>query len=142
MLRRILVVEDNEINRKIMRDLLTHDGYTVEEAVDFFDKREKFSLQEFEEEILRRDPEMVKKFKEHKERIEKEQGQKLGDEFDISRKDLSKVRRQVGGVMKLDTGIELRLLPHFEEKAMEKGFDEERGMEFVKIYYHSDLAQQ
>ena len=44
--------------------------------------------------------------------------------------------------MKLDTGVELRLLPHFQKEAMEKGYDEERKMEFVKIYFHSDLAQQ
>lgn len=114
----------------------------AKEAVEFFDKREKFSLQEFEEEVLRKDPEMVKKFKEHKERVEKEQGQKLGDAFEISKKGVAKARRGVGGVMKLDTGVELRLLPHFDEKAMEKGFDDARGMAFVKLYYHSDLAQQ
>ena len=114
----------------------------AKEAVEFFDKREKFSLQEFEEEVLRKDPEMVKKFKAHKEQREKDQGQKLGDSFEISKKDVSKAKKRVGGVMKFDTGVELRLLPHFEEQAMEKGYDEERKMEFVKIYYHSDLAQQ
>lgn len=114
----------------------------AKEAVDFFDKRERFSLQEFEEEILRKDPEVVKQFKAHKERVEHEQGQKLGDSFDISKKDVSKARRRVGGVMKLDTGVELRLLPHFQKEAMEKGYDKERKMEFVKVYFNSDLAQQ
>lgn len=114
----------------------------AKEAVEFFDKRERFSLQEFEEEVLRKDPEMVKKFKQRKERLEEEQGQKLGDSFGISPKGVTRAKKQVGGVMKLDTGVELRLLPHFEEEAMEKGYDEERKMEFVKVYYHSDLAQQ
>ena len=33
MSRRILVIEDNEENRRIMRDLLTHAGYEIIEAV-------------------------------------------------------------------------------------------------------------
>ncbi|MCK5806756.1 MAG: nucleoid-associated protein, partial [Lentisphaeria bacterium] len=114
----------------------------AKEAVEFFDQRERFSLQEFEEEVLRKDPEMVRKFKEHKERTEQEQGQKLDDSFGISQKDVSKAKRRVGGVMKLDTGVELRLLPHFQKEAMEKGYDEDRKMEFVKIYFNSDLEQQ
>lgn len=109
-------------------------------AVDYFDKREKFSLQEFEEEVLRKDPAMMAKFREEKKRIEEEKGQPLADEFGISKKDVNKARRKVGGLMRLDTGVELRLLPQFEEGVLEKGFDEERGMAFVKVFYNSDLA--
>ena len=85
---------------------------------------------------------MVRKFKEHKKRVEEEQGQKLGDAFDISRKHVDRAKKLVGGVMKLDTGVELRLQPHFQKDMMEKGHDAGKGMAFVKIYYNSDLAQQ
>ncbi len=44
--------------------------------------------------------------------------------------------------MKLDTGVELRLQPHFQKDMMEKGHDAETGMAYVKILYNSDLAQQ
>jgi hypothetical protein len=114
----------------------------AKEAVEFFDKRERFSLQEFEEEVLRKDPEMVRKFKEHKRRMEEEQGLKLGDSFEIAKSHVNKARKQVGGVMKLDTGVELRLQPHFQSDMMEKGHDAGKGMAFVKVYYNSDLAQQ
>ena len=43
--------------------------------------------------------------------------------------------------MKFDTGVEVRLLPDFEESAFERGFDEGKGMGFVKIYYHDRPAQ-
>jgi len=109
-------------------------------AVDYFDKRERFSLQEFEEEVLRKDPAMVAKFREEKERREKERGQTMGDGFEISKTEVNRARRKVGGLMRLDTGVELRLLPQFEEGVLEKGYDEERGMAYVKIFYHSDLA--
>jgi hypothetical protein len=109
-------------------------------AVDYFDKREKFSLQEFEEEVLRKDPKMVAKFREQKERVEAEKGQSLDDEFGISKKEVNRARRRVGGLMRLDTGVELRLLPQFQDGVLEKGYDEERGMAYVKVYYNSDLA--
>jgi hypothetical protein len=109
-------------------------------AVDYFDQRENFSLQEFEEEVLRKDPEMVAKFREQKKRVEAEKGQDLDSEFGISKKEVNRARRKVGGSMRLDTGVELRLLPHFEEGSLEKGYDEERGMSYVKVFYRSDLA--
>lgn len=109
-------------------------------AVDYFDKRDKFSLQEFEEEVLRKDPEMVAKFREQKKRLEAEKGQDLDSEFGISKKEVNRARKRVGGMMRLDTGVELRLLPHFEEGSLEKGYDEERGMAYVKVFYRSDLA--
>ena len=109
-------------------------------AIDYFDQRETFSMQEFEEEVLRKDPEMVAKFREQKKQMEADGGQALEDGFGISKPAVNRARRKVGGVMRLDTGVELRLLPQFEEKVMEKGYDEERGMAYVKVYYHSDLA--
>lgn len=111
------------------------------DAVGYFEGREHFSLQEFEEEVLRKDPEMVAKFQEQKARYEEESGQKLGDRFAISKKDVDKARKRVGGVMKLDTGVEIRLLPTFEESSLEKGFDESRQMDFVKVYFHTDLEK-
>jgi hypothetical protein len=110
-------------------------------AVGYFDGREHFSLQEFEEEVLRKDPEMVAKFKEQKERYEEENGQKLGDRFEISQKNVEKAKKRVGGIMKLDTGVEIRLLPTFQESSFEKGFDEERKMDFVKVYFHTDFEK-
>ena len=38
--------------------------------------------------------------------------------------------------LRADTGVEIRLLPEFEESALERGFDKSRGMGFVKIFYH------
>ncbi|NNM28865.1 MAG: nucleoid-associated protein [Akkermansiaceae bacterium] len=133
----------------VLQEQEEHEGGGVPEraaaakrAMDYFDNREHFSMQEFEEEVLRKDPEMVAKFQEHKARIEEESGQALKESFDISRKDLNRAMRRVGGVMKFDTGVEIRLLPEFQESAMERGFDEKRGMDYVKVYYHSNGEPQ
>ena len=106
-------------------------------AMSFFDNHDHFSMQEFEEEVLRRDPDMVARFKEHKARFEEASGQPIADDFAITTAELNKVKRKLGGVMKFDTGVEVRLLPEFQETALERGFDEQRGMGFVKIFFNS-----
>ena len=106
-------------------------------AMNFFDNHDHFSMQEFEEEVLRRDPGLVARFKEHKARFEEAHGQPIADDFAITTSELNKVKRRLGGVMKFDTGVEVRLLPEFQENALERGFDEQRGMGFVKIFFNS-----
>ena len=47
------------------------------DAITYFEEKENFSLQEFEEEVLKT-PEAKAKFAEHRAKIEEEQGQQLG----------------------------------------------------------------
>jgi hypothetical protein len=45
--------------------------------------------------------------------------------------------------MKLDTGVEIRLKPALAVKpdqVLEHGFDEQKKMKFIKIYFNEDLA--
>lgn len=123
--------KENDVARKTV---------AAKRAMDYFDTKDHFSMQEFEEEVLRKDPDMVAKFKEHKARFEEEAGQPLKEDFGISRTGVAKVKKKVGGIMKFDTGVEIRLLPEFEESALERGFDEAKGMGFVKIFYHERPA--
>ena len=106
-------------------------------AIEFFENRDHFSMQEFEEEVLRKDPEMVSQFKEYKAKFEQENNQPLSDDFGINSGELTKIHKKVGGVMKFDTGVEVRLLPDFKEGNIERGFDEARAMGFLKVYFNS-----
>ena len=106
-------------------------------AIEFFENRDHFSMQEFEEEVLRKDPEMVSQFKEYKAKFEEENNQPLSDDFGINPGELTKIHKKVGGVMKFDTGVEVRLLPDFKEGNIERGFDETRAMGFLKVYFNS-----
>ena len=118
-------------------------GGGAREAISYFEEKENFSLQEFEEEVLKT-PEAKKKFAEHRRQIEEEQGQKLEDSFEISKKDVSKAKKKIKSVMKLDTGAEIRLKPALAEKpdsVLEHGYDEGRKMKFIKIFFNEDLAE-
>jgi hypothetical protein len=45
--------------------------------------------------------------------------------------------------MKFDTGVEIRLRPKVVDnpsEVLERGFDQEKKMNYIKVYYHEDLA--
>lgn len=112
------------------------------DAITYFEEKEKFSLQEFEEQVLKT-PEAKAKFAEHRSKIEEEQGHPLEDSFEISKKDVTKAKNKIKTIMKLDTGAEIRLNPALAAKpdsVLEHGFDEARKMKFLKIYFNEDLA--
>lgn len=112
------------------------------DAISYFEEKEKFSLQEFEEQVLKT-PEAKAKFAEHRSKIEEEQGHRLDDSFDISKKDVTKAKNKIKTILKLDTGAEIRLKPALAAKPeaiLEHGFDEARKMKFIKIYFNEDLA--
>ncbi|HWB03883.1 MAG TPA: nucleoid-associated protein [Verrucomicrobiales bacterium] len=112
------------------------------DAIEFFEEHEEFQLEEFEEKVLKT-PDMVEKFASHRSRVEEEQGQPLERSFPISKKDVSKAKKRIGAVMKLDTGVEIHLKSLFtgqRDPVLERGFDEERNMKFVKVYYNKDLS--
>lgn len=111
------------------------------DALSFFEEKDRFSLQEFEEKVLR-DPETVARFKEHRARIEEEQGQRFDDSFEIAKKELKKVKRKVASVLKLDSGVEIHLkpdLPGEPEAVLERGFDPEKGRKFIKVYFEKEI---
>lgn len=111
---------------------------SAREALAFFDEREHFDLQEFEEKVLRT-PEAVEKFAEHRARVEEEQGLELETSFEIEPKQVKKAKKRVGAVIKLDTGVEVHVKPGYDsehEPVLERGFDEKRGLNYIKVFYN------
>jgi hypothetical protein len=112
----------------------------AKDALDYFEEREKFELQEFEQEVLKT-PETIAQFNEHRARIEEEQGQPLETSFEISKKDLTKAKKRIAAVLKLDTGVEIHIKPGVSDAdpQLERGYDDKKGMKFVKVYYNKDI---
>jgi hypothetical protein len=111
-------------------------------ALSYFEDKEKFSLQEFEEQVLRT-PEATARFAAHRARVEQDQGHRLDDSFDISKKDVNKARNKVSAVIKLDTGVEIHLKPALAGKpdsVIERGYDAAKGMKFIKVFFNRDLS--
>lgn len=113
----------------------------AKEALSYFDGKKKFSLQEFEEQALRT-PQAKAKFAAERKRVEDEEGVKVADAFDISKRDVAKARKGMKSLMKLDTGVEIKLKPKVVDKpdaVLEKGYDPAKGMKFIKVFYNRDL---
>lgn len=113
------------------------------QAITYFEEKENFSLQEFEESVLK-SPEVIEKFKKHRAEAEAEQGERFEDTFQISKKDVSKAKKKINSIMKLDTGVEVRLNSSIiskSDKILEHGFDDQKRMKFIKIYFNEDLAE-
>ncbi|MGJ8695620.1 MAG: hypothetical protein ACSHYF_04835 [Verrucomicrobiaceae bacterium] len=114
----------------------------AKEALSYFDDKEHFSMQEFEEKALRTDA-ARERFAEQRKQLEEDSGMTIDEGFDISKKDVSKARKLMKSVMKFDTGVELRLKPKVVDKPdeiLEKGYDEEKKMQFIKVYFNKETS--
>ncbi|MEI7908403.1 MAG: nucleoid-associated protein [Verrucomicrobiota bacterium] len=112
------------------------------DALGYFEGKEKFSLQEFEEQVLKT-PEAAARFATHRAQVEKDQGHRLEDSFDISKKDVNKAKKKVSAVIKLDTGVEIHLKSSLAGKpdaVIERGFDDAKGMKFIKVFFNQDVS--
>lgn len=112
------------------------------DALAYFEEREQFDLQEFEQEVLK-SPEAVAAFEDHRARVQEEQGQPLDTKFEISKKDVTKAKKRIGAVLKLDTGVEIHVkstLSTEHDPVLERGFDESKGLKYVKVYYKEQIS--
>ena len=109
-------------------------------ALTYLNDSEEFKIDEFEQAL--EEPELIEKFSAYKEHFEDETGAELQDEFTVSKAEAKKAKSKLKGKVKLDSGAELRFSSAFidqSENLLERGFDEGKGMKFVKIYFGEEL---
>lgn len=112
----------------------------LHQTMEYFNTNNSFDLDQFASTVLR-EPELVDQFKEHKKNFDYNQGVSAAEAFDISNGAVKSVKRRLRNIIKLDTGVEIQLKPGVTEEtaaAIEKGYDEERGMQYYKIYFRSE----
>jgi hypothetical protein len=112
------------------------------EVIAYFDDREQFDLIEFEEKVLKT-PDAVARFAGERHKLEEERGQPLDTSFEISPKDVKKVKKHAAAVLKLDTGFEIHIKPEVVtggDWLLERGLDDAKGMKFIKIFYNEDIS--
>tara|TARA_R110000850_G_scaffold4202_8_gene19554 strand:- start:620 stop:1675 length:1056 start_codon:yes stop_codon:yes gene_type:complete len=110
-------------------------------AINYINESDEFDLKEFESTALK-EPERIEQFEEFKESYEEEHGQPLKEKFSVSKKEAEKAGNKLKSKMKLDVGVTLQFssgFVHEAERFMERGFDEDKRMEFVKIYFNTEV---
>ncbi len=113
----------------------------ADRAIGHLEETGEFDLGEFKNTVLE-DPAVIEQFSTFKSDYEAEQGEPLDERFTVSKKLAERARRRLNSRLKLDVGADIRFSSGLVEKSddfIEKGFDEQRHMKFVKIYYHQEL---
>ena len=110
-------------------------------AIGYFEERDEFDLKHFREEALQ-EPEIIEKFDEFRGLQDEEDGAALDETFTIDKGIARKAGNRFRSTMKLDTGVNLSFAPAFkeaEESTFERGFDDEKQMKYIKIYYQEEI---
>lgn len=101
----------------------------------YFKENEEFEINDFAATLFE-DPEQQEVFKEFKAEYANYQGIPLEDQFDISKQAARKSNRVFKNVIKLDENFDVYV--HGRRDLIERGFDEEKGKPFYKIYFDTE----
>lgn len=109
-------------------------------AVNYLVDAEEFDRSAFEQQALC-EPKVIDRFQEFKDGYEEGEGFKLDDSFRVSKDIAAKAKHRMKGLLRLDTGAEIRFKSQFLDDAetlLEHGYDDTSGMRFVKILYNEE----
>ncbi|MEG6584680.1 nucleoid-associated protein [Dendrosporobacter sp. 1207_IL3150] len=113
----------------------------MNEAISYFSNNNEFNLEDFAHNVVKK-PELIEQFKEHKQLYDINQGIDQAESFSISGPAVKTVRRKFNNLIKLDTEIEIRIKTAAAEvtadEFIERGFDEQKGMYFYKVYFNDE----
>lgn len=111
-------------------------------AVSYMTEAEQFDINDFKTAALAEQPEVKEEFDQFKSAYEVEEiGEPLEENFEVSKKEAKKAERKINSRLTLDVGVDMKFSNGFQKTAdqfLEKGFDDEKQMKFVKIYYHAE----
>jgi len=113
----------------------------AKKAIDYISENEDFDLAEFQNVALV-DPGLIESFTDFKTNYEEERGQELEENFTVSKTEAQKAKKRLKSMLKLDTGVQMRFASGFIDQSdlfLERGFDQDKQMQFVKVYYHKEV---
>ncbi|QJD97772.1 nucleoid-associated protein [Mucilaginibacter robiniae] len=104
-------------------------------SMKYFKEKDTFELDEFTGEVLGND-QAIESFKNYKNQYEQEFETKIPDTFEISDNAVKKQARVYKSVLKLDRNFHIYI--HGDKELIEKGFDEEKHMNYYKVYFKEE----
>jgi len=108
--------------------------------INYFEDNDSYDIDEFTDTLFK-DDKIKKAFFEYHESNEESFDFNIYDKFELSQSDIQREKKKIKNIIKLDTKLELKVLLDRDNgtKNIEKGFDEERGMYFYKIYFNEEI---
>lgn len=104
-------------------------------SMDYFRNNDKFSMEEFKEEVIHH--EQVKEaFGEYQKKYEEARAIKIEEEFDIHLSAVKNQEKKFKSILKLDKNFSIYI--HGRKDLMERGFDSEKNKNFYTFYYDEE----
>lgn len=110
-------------------------------TIDYLSETDDFDIDDFQAKALEK-PERIEQFAAFKADYEEETGSELEDKFTVSKPEAKKAKKRLKSRLKLDVGVELRFSSGFiaqSDQFLERGHDEERDMDFVKVWFYKEV---
>lgn len=110
-------------------------------TVDFFKENESVNIHDFKKEIFDEDDTHKELFDDYKKQFESVNDVLVRNQFTVSDIVLKKQKQKIKTEIKLDTNIQIKLdieAPEASSEYLEKGFDEEKKMNYYKVYFNDE----
>ncbi|MFI5160389.1 MAG: nucleoid-associated protein [Sphingobacteriales bacterium] len=104
-------------------------------SMKYFKEKESFDLDEFNNEVIGNE-QGIASFLNYKKGFEDEFETPIPDSFDISAAAVKKQSRVYKSVLKLDKNFHIYI--HGNKELIEKGFDEDKHMNYYKVYFKEE----
>jgi hypothetical protein len=104
-------------------------------SMNYFKEKDTFDLTEFSTEVIA-NPDGIEAFRKYKKGYEEEHETPISDSFPISDAAVKKQARVYKSILKLDKNFHIYI--HGNKELIEKGFDEEKNMNFYKVYFREE----
>ncbi|MEH0153767.1 nucleoid-associated protein [Limibacter armeniacum] len=108
----------------------------LQRSLNYFGTRDEFNVVEFENEVLE-EPDVIDSFIEFRKDISEKYDIEVYPEFQISADAVRKARKDFKCLIKLDGG-KVQIAVKGNEEYIEKGFDNERNMNYYTVYFHEE----
>lgn len=114
----------------------------LNKSLEYFENNDAFDYDDFSKQVIEKE-EYNEKFNDFRQKYEEKKGIETQEDFVISKSALQTMRKKFKSLIKLDTQVEIKVNPNPEEpnasqKYMERGYDEDKGMYYYKIYFNSE----
>ncbi len=120
-----ILTEANNVDKKDQMMMLN-------KSASYFKEKDTFNLKDFEKEVLVQ-PEIIEAFNDYRGDYNKKLDLTAIDEFEVSQTAVKKNAKYMKSVVKLDKNFHIYI--HSKHDYVERGFDEERGMKYYKLFY-------
>lgn len=111
----------------------------VNQSLQFFNDNPVYDPELFKVEVLGGMPEHQELFDKYQQRYLEEHELSGEEEFMVSKQAVREARKRFKSLIKLDTGVELKIHPKSAQyEYIERGFDEKLQMGYYKVYFRKE----